>query len=238
MADMNAVYKYYNGKSYDNIYFKTKGSLVEQDASHRFVSDTEKNTWNNKAAKNLADTKNNGLMSAADKIKLNGIKENANYYAHPTSSGNRHIPAGGKKNQILKYLNDGTAVWSDLCRQKSYDGDNTAVCIDNIDSTGCNFIEWKLYCHNKTEISTVYLELNSQNGNYIIEGDAGGTLYMEVNAGRLDNIGWMIHWKCIHRDGQWEKNAIYTDAEIKSIRVHTGGTGQVFGSARMMLKTF
>lgn len=45
------------------------------------------------------------------KIKLDGIAENANNYSHPTDSGNKHIPSGGQKGQILRWGSDGTAVW-------------------------------------------------------------------------------------------------------------------------------
>ena len=37
-------------------------SMIAQDATHRFVSDTEKNTWNGKASTSLVSTTANGLM--------------------------------------------------------------------------------------------------------------------------------------------------------------------------------
>ena len=52
-----------------------------------------------------------GLMSAADKSKLDGIAAGANKYIHPTSAGSKHIPAGGSSGQILKWSEDGTAAW-------------------------------------------------------------------------------------------------------------------------------
>lgn len=58
-----------------------------------------------------ATTSEHGLMTAADKAKLNGIASNANNYSHPTSSGNKHIPAGGSAGQILRWGADGTATW-------------------------------------------------------------------------------------------------------------------------------
>jgi hypothetical protein len=51
-------------------------------------------------------------MSATDKTKLNGIAASANNYVHPTTTGNKHIPAGGAAGQFLKYSADGTAVWA------------------------------------------------------------------------------------------------------------------------------
>lgn len=53
-----------------------------------------------------------GLMSAADKSKLDGISSGANNYTHPTTSGNKHIPSGGTYGQFLKWSADGTATWS------------------------------------------------------------------------------------------------------------------------------
>lgn len=52
-----------------------------------------------------------GLMSAADKKKLDGVASGANAYSHPTSSGNKHIPSGGSSGQILRWSADGTAAW-------------------------------------------------------------------------------------------------------------------------------
>lgn len=45
-------------------------SNITQDANHRFVSDAEKTTWNGKASTAVATRSANGLMSAADKKKL------------------------------------------------------------------------------------------------------------------------------------------------------------------------
>ena len=39
-----------------------------------------------------------GLMSAADKTKLDGIAAQANKYAHPSGDGNLHVPATGTSN--------------------------------------------------------------------------------------------------------------------------------------------
>lgn len=74
-------------------------------------------TWavppNDNTTYNDATQTAHGLMTAADKKKLDGIAENANNYSHPTSSGYRHIPAGGSSGKILRWSADGTAVWGD-----------------------------------------------------------------------------------------------------------------------------
>ena len=53
-----------------------------------------------------------GLMSAADKTKLEGIAAGANNYTHPATAGNKHIPSGGSSGQYLKYSAPGTAAWA------------------------------------------------------------------------------------------------------------------------------
>ena len=60
-------------------------SMIAQDTTHRFVTDTEKTAWNAKAAATAATQLAMGLMSAADKKKLDGIAAGANNYTHPAS---------------------------------------------------------------------------------------------------------------------------------------------------------
>lgn len=40
-----------------------------------------------------------------------GAKFTDTVYSHPTTAGNKHIPAGGSSGQILRWGTDGTAVW-------------------------------------------------------------------------------------------------------------------------------
>ena len=63
-------------------------TMITEDTTHRFMTDTER-------------------------TKLQGIAANANNYIHPTTSGNKHIPAGGSAGKILRWSADGTAVWGD-----------------------------------------------------------------------------------------------------------------------------
>lgn len=66
-------------------------TMITEDSTHRFVTDVEKSNWNGKAPKDVATTSVNGLMAAADKVKLNGIANNANNYVHPNNSNTRHV---------------------------------------------------------------------------------------------------------------------------------------------------
>ena len=58
-----------------------------------------------------ATTDTSGLMTTTQVNKLNGIATNANYYVHPTTAGNKHIPTGGSSGQILRWKSSGTAAW-------------------------------------------------------------------------------------------------------------------------------
>ncbi|ANY67744.1 hypothetical protein BBD42_15675 [Paenibacillus sp. BIHB 4019] len=56
-------------------------SIIVQDAGNRFVTDAERTTWNAKASTAVASAAVNGLMSATDKTKLDGIMAGAAYVA-------------------------------------------------------------------------------------------------------------------------------------------------------------
>ena len=60
-------------------------TMITEDETHRFVTDTEKEKWNNKASSDLVTISANGLMSKEDKTKLNTIENNANNYIHPAN---------------------------------------------------------------------------------------------------------------------------------------------------------
>lgn len=49
-------------------------NIIVQDATHRFITDTERSTWNGKANNVAATQSLTGLMSAVDKKKLDGIE--------------------------------------------------------------------------------------------------------------------------------------------------------------------
>lgn len=67
-------------------------------------------------------------FTAAYETKLKGIADNANNYVHPSTSGNKHIPAGGSSGQILRWESDGTATWGN--------DNNTTYNVASISSNG------------------------------------------------------------------------------------------------------
>jgi uncharacterized protein (UPF0335 family) len=93
-------------------------SIVGLSVSGKTITYTKNNgttgtitTQDTNTTYSAATTSAAGLMSAADKTKLNGIATGANAYAHPTTPGNKHIPSGGSAGQILRWSADGTAAW-------------------------------------------------------------------------------------------------------------------------------
>lgn len=114
--DTRTIVDYVNQKIADLIggapaAYDTLKEISDYIASHQSVADALNNAIANKADKTIASTSANGLMSKEDKAKLNGIASGANNYVHPSSAGNKHIPAGGASGQVLKWSADGTAVW-------------------------------------------------------------------------------------------------------------------------------
>jgi len=72
-----------------------------------------------------------GFMSAADKAKLDGVAASANNYVHPTTDGNRHVPAtaAGDVNEFLKSnsVAGGAPAWAVVTK--------TDVGLGNVDNT-------------------------------------------------------------------------------------------------------
>ncbi len=67
---------------------KVQASNVTEDATHKFVTDTEKVTWNGKANNTVASETVNGLMSLENFKKLKNISDNANNYVLPQAQTN------------------------------------------------------------------------------------------------------------------------------------------------------
>lgn len=92
--------------------YDTLKELADYIASHQEVADALNAAIGQKADKAVATASTDGLMSRADKAKLDGMAEGANKYVHPSNAGYKHIPAGGSAGQVLKWQSDGTAGWA------------------------------------------------------------------------------------------------------------------------------
>ncbi|RGY97277.1 hypothetical protein [Clostridium sp. AM58-1XD] len=78
------------------------------------ITSSERTKWNavtNKVDKVTGKQLSSNDYTTAEKLKLAGIAEGADKYVHPTTSGNKHIPAGGSSGQILRWSADGSASW-------------------------------------------------------------------------------------------------------------------------------
>lgn len=85
MAIKKTTMRNYNGTDWDELYPKTSAEQVVETASKRFTSDVEMENLKSKADKTVASNLADGLMSKADKIKLEGVEPGANAYTHPAS---------------------------------------------------------------------------------------------------------------------------------------------------------
>lgn len=92
--------KYFNGSSWVKVSDES-GDLT-----------AIKNSLNNKVDKVSGKQLSTNDYTTTEKQKLADIANNANNYSHPTSAGNKHIPAGGSANQILIWKANGEAQWS------------------------------------------------------------------------------------------------------------------------------
>ena len=114
----------------------------------------------------------------AEKNKLSGIEANANNYVHPTTAGNKHIPAGGSAGKILGWAADGTAQWVDDHNTEYSDATtSTHGLMSAADKSKLDGIEAQA---NRTVISTTIPETPTNttvpsmklvNDNYVLSSD-------------------------------------------------------------------
>ena len=135
--DLKATYDG-SGNVIDQTYAKssaipTKVSQLQNDENylkeHQDISGlATKTELESKVDKKLGRGLSEANYTETEKQKLSGIADNANNYVHPTTSGNKHIPAGGALGQILTFSEDGTAQWADTSTklEEQFNALNTA----------------------------------------------------------------------------------------------------------------
>lgn len=135
--DLKATYDG-SGNVIDQTYAKssaipTKVSQLQNDENylkeHQDISGlATKTELESKVDKELGKGLSEANYTETEKQKLSGIADNANNYVHPTTSGNKHIPAGGALGQILTFSEDGTAQWADTSTklEEQFDALNAA----------------------------------------------------------------------------------------------------------------
>lgn len=135
--DLKATYDG-SGNVIDQTYAKssaipTKVSQLQNDENylkeHQDISGlATKTELESKVDKESGKGLSEANYTKTEKQKLSGIADNANNYVHPTTSGNKHIPAGGALGQILTFSEDGTAQWADTSTklEEQFNALNTA----------------------------------------------------------------------------------------------------------------
>lgn len=170
-----------------------------------------------------------GLMSAADKKKLDGVAVGANAYIHPTTSGNKHIPAGGASGQILKWSADGTAVWAanDVAiEDKVIDYKNANVFTFNNSPTSVTY----KYCYLDLVEGKVYFDVtaafsSSINPSTITATINNSDLYILSSSTTSDySIGWYLDESC---QGGFS-------VTVPNIIKYGGGSGAYHSSHRLI----
>lgn len=160
--DLKATYDG-SGNVIDQTYAKssaipTKVSQLQNDENylkeHQDISGlATKTELESKVDKELGKGLSEANYTETEKQKLSGIADNANNYVHPTTSGNKHIPAGGALGQILTFSEDGTAQWADTSTklEEQFNALNTA---------------WKELQKEQQSLSKQVTELSSNVGLY------------------------------------------------------------------------
>lgn len=140
--------------------------FVYNGTAYELVGDVDTNT-----TYSAATTSAQGLMSAADKTKLESISADATkveesetngnikidgaetvVYTHPTTAGNKHIPSGGAANQVLEYDSVGTAKWGHTVQS---DVPSNAKFTDTTYSNATQSTDGLMSSEDKTKLDTM-----------------------------------------------------------------------------------
>lgn len=134
----------------------------------------------------------NGVATAISHAINADVPANAKFtdtvYTHPTTSGNKHIPAGGSSGQILRWSADGTAVWG---ADAFSTGHMTYGYAENSTAAANSGYTWArvAYCETAVGYDTITMTL------LVTSGYAGAGLfsvfYRNSSTGKAcDNIGF------------------------------------------------
>lgn len=119
MAQKKATYKVYNGSNFDEIMLKTLASQVIQDATHRFITDTERTNCNN-AYNKVKDVKNYDISGTDNKVFIlaGGVKAYiANGWCGNNSTSKTVFPAG----LFTKILGVTSSTWVPNANWQEYE---------------------------------------------------------------------------------------------------------------------
>ena len=157
--------KYVHPSSHD-------ASMITESSSKRFVSDTEKSTWNAKASTAVATTSANGLMSSTDKSKLDGITAGANKVEASTTNGK--IKINGTETTVYTHptgTNPHGTTKADIGLSNVDNTSDLNKPISTAVQTALNGKANSSHTHTSTNISDA---TNANTANMIVKRDASG----------------------------------------------------------------
>ena len=143
----NGLMSYIDKIKLDGIEAGANNYVHPDNENTRHVSDAEKEIWNNKASTDIATEEKPGLISAADKKKLDSIEENANYYIHPDTPDIRHVTDSEKD------------AWNAKAEKTVVTEDNNGL-MSSSDKVKLNTIDYNAnnYIHPETHPATMIVE--------------------------------------------------------------------------------
>lgn len=101
-------------------------TMIVEDTTHRFITDVQRDTWNAKVDKQAGKGLSTNDYTTAEKTKLAGLTN----FTHPTTDGNKHVPATGTTNNgkaLIAGSTAGTFSWQALTK--------SMVDLGNVDNT-------------------------------------------------------------------------------------------------------
>ena len=207
-------------------------SMITESTSKRFVSDSEKADWNGKAETDVATSGADGLMSAADKSKLDGVAASANNYSHPAShpatmidedSSNRFVSDSEKSTWNGKLDKAGGTVTGDLTESGDLTIEGTTTSIDTTNLE----IEDNVVVLNKNQTGTPPTTLRSG---------------IEVERGDADNVKLQYNeltdkWELTEDGVSFKDIAKEDDSRFLSSAQKTAATREATGSQNGLMST-
>ena len=188
-------------------------TMITQDATHRFVTDTEKTTWNGKASTAVVSTTANGLApkrdgNASHFLAGDGTWKTVSSVANATTASKLGTSTVGSASKPI-YLNAGTATACNIDLSTLAPKASPAL-------TGSPTAPTQGTSDNSTKIATTEFVRNLIN-QFKTDGTLGG-----IVGGSLTQNGWVkysngliLQWGFANDSGQWRK-VIHLPIDFKS----------------------
>ena len=133
-----------------------------------------------------------GVMSAADKVKLDGIATSATNYTHPTGDGNLHVPATGTGNSgkvLTAGATAGSLSWATPAPGGVTSVTGTAPIVSSGGVTPAISISNATTSTAGAMSATDKLKLDNLSGTLFVDhGNVSGSLAINASAGKMQRL--------------------------------------------------